>query len=901
METAAAKFLKTGHVDNVDPKDLAEHLRLAVHREVQRSTVSGLKMARRFEKRARLHRGVLLQAALRSVGWAFHVGNQYTRARDAYTEARRLARNDPLVRGRIDRILVDVYMYLGDNRKARKHARLSMATFDRLGNQAEREATRVNFANLLHRQDRHKEAWNHYRQARRFFEKSGDRLKLALCAYNEANTLVQLIDFPEALVRYGQARTIFDELGYELYANEANYGVAWLYMLQGEYHRALTLLSECRESYRRHRHPRGIVLCLLDMAEVYLNLNLNTDALNAARQAEKHARRLGIDYEAAKAAFFRAHAACAVGRPRECRQAVERSRAGFHKAGNTGFLAALGFLELVALADREPDSTQLKQVRSLFSRAQLPVWEAVCDLWMLRQTGEPGEVLKRLKRNPAVSSIPHLMADWQVALGDLDASRGELVQARMRWGRAADILDGLRVKLPPLDLRSAYLKGRNSPHERLIKARAGTDPAEAAAWSERYRTAGTWAPLPERDGTTGQRQRVRQSLVELAQLVAAHATRLDETSGRRDMQSSQRGRALSRLQQRVRENFASLDTQKAGGPYNVNRLQKKFKAASSDMAVIQFQEVDADLYAFVHEREKTRTHRFVEGCRHLRQFTGWWQILLSRSMLSGHSWSRAALEEERSFFRELGDWLWAPLGVPADRKRVLLLPEGRISNLPWAALAPDGEPLVDRHDLVLAPSLRHFLRASDTVVRTRRGEILVGRTEELKQVRRELHTFLDRVGKAVTIRDNCRRGDWPEDQPARFWHYTGHAHLRSDNSFYSYLKLTDGPLFAADFRLMSARVRLVTLAACRTGQQVYLPGEESSGLVRSLLEMGARSVIASHWAVDDRSTAVWMKEFYARFLNGKSVHDAAREATTMVRGKFPSAYHWAAFSVFGAF
>lgn len=112
--------------------------------------------------------------------------------------------------------------------------------------------------------------------------------------------------------------------------------------------------------------------------------------------------------------------------------------------------------------------------------------------------------------------------------------------------------------------------------------------------------------------------------------------------------------------------------------------------------------------------------------------------------------------------------------------------------------------------------------------------------------------------------------------------------------------MKDGPLFAADFRLMRNRVGLVTLAACRTGQQMYLPGEEATGLVRSLLEMGARSVIASYWAVVDSSTAHWMREFYGRYLEGLSLEESMRQAMTSVRKKYPSAYHWAAFSLYGA-
>jgi len=132
------------------------------------------------------------------------------------------------------------------------------------------------------------------------------------------------------------------------------------------------------------------------------------------------------------------------------------------------------------------------------------------------------------------------------------------------------------------------------------------------------------------------------------------------------------------------------------------------------------------------------------------------------------------------------------------------------------------------------------------------------------------------------------------------WHYTGHAEFRSDNPFFSSLQLDDGPLFAADLRLKNNRVGLVTLAACRTGLQSYLPGEESTGMVRSLIEMGARRVVASLWAVSDRSTAAWMSAFYDRYLEDYDIDAAYRKASLSVREKNPSAFDWAAFAVYGA-
>jgi CHAT domain-containing protein len=268
--------------------------------------------------------------------------------------------------------------------------------------------------------------------------------------------------------------------------------------------------------------------------------------------------------------------------------------------------------------------------------------------------------------------------------------------------------------------------------------------------------------------------------------------------------------------------------------------------------------------------------------------------------MSGANKTVANLKEERDFFSEIGSWLWAPLDIPQDRKQLLILPDGRISNLPWLAVIHEKEPLATKHELVLSPSLRHHLRAAKGEIRSRKIDVFVGEVSGLRHTRRELELLSSSTQPSISVYDPCRRQDWSRNGDAWIWHYTGHADFRNDNPFYSSLMLADGPMFAADFRLKRNAVGVVTLAACRTAGQSIVPGEESTGLVRSLLEMGARNVVASHWSVADESTSIWMKQFYQFLFDGHSVGESARLAALHTQEQYPSAYDWAAFSVFGS-
>ena len=94
--------------------------------------------------------------------------------------------------------------------------------------------------------------------------------------------------------------------------------------------------------------------------------------------------------------------------------------------------------------------------------------------------------------------------------------------------------------------------------------------------------------------------------------------------------------------------------------------------------------------------------------------------------------------------------------------------------------------------------------------------------------------------------------------------------------------------------------RLVTLSACRTYVGPQQLDDAPAALPTGFLLAGASAVLASLWAVDDRSTAELMVDFYGRLIGGERDQlvalTAARKA---LRAKYPDPLHWAAFLYIG--
>ena len=98
----------------------------------------------------------------------------------------------------------------------------------------------------------------------------------------------------------------------------------------------------------------------------------------------------------------------------------------------------------------------------------------------------------------------------------------------------------------------------------------------------------------------------------------------------------------------------------------------------------------------------------------------------------------------------------------------------------------------------------------------------------------------------------------------------------------------------------------VVLSACHSGLAPSWSGEGALGMRRAFLLAGARSVIASQWALDDEATVDWMRTLYEVRARGESSAAAAVQATcrrvlaARRRDREPThPFYWAAFTASG--
>ena len=96
------------------------------------------------------------------------------------------------------------------------------------------------------------------------------------------------------------------------------------------------------------------------------------------------------------------------------------------------------------------------------------------------------------------------------------------------------------------------------------------------------------------------------------------------------------------------------------------------------------------------------------------------------------------------------------------------------------------------------------------------------------------------------------------------------------------------------------RAKLVVLSCCHTGKG-KICAEGVVGIARAFLGAGARSVIASLWAIEDKATMEFMRNFYEHLIAGHSASKSLSQAMKLMResGEFNEVRQWAPFVLIG--
>jgi CHAT domain-containing protein len=486
----------------------------------------------------------------------------------------------------------------------------------------------------------------------------------------------------------------------------------------------------------------------------------------------------------------------------------------------------------------------------------------------------------------------------QLRAGALEAM-GRHREARLAYERAAACLERLRFRLRGDEIKIAFLKDKLSVYDNLFWLTL-TD-----ALPDRVKAAFRVAELAKSRSMAEQMRGPALADEEPAELLAL---RRDLDVVYQQIQREESGGRVPAQVAALRDQARRQEATLAGRLAGLNALRRANPAATADVwdadtlrswlpgdtQLLEFFVSRGTLFVFLADRTQVRVWPLAPA-RRIQEL-----VRILRFQLSPQGGSPAAVQ---GHLRHLHDELLAPVRPLLTGEHLAIVPHGILHGLPFAALHDGDGFLLDRYAISYAPSATLLRLTGQRPVGRGQGSLIAGVADEnAPEVAVEAQRLAERLPDArllagadatsARLRDHMRT--------ARIVHLAAHGYFQRENPLFSAIRLHDSWLTVFDLYRSHIVADLVTLSGCSTGVSEVVGADELVGLVRGLLQAGARSALVSLWDVHDGSTLRFMENFYDYWLSQKlDAAQALRRASLDLRMTYPDVYHWAAFSLIG--
>ncbi len=266
--------------------------------------------------------------------------------------------------------------------------------------------------------------------------------------------------------------------------------------------------------------------------------------------------------------------------------------------------------------------------------------------------------------------------------------------------------------------------------------------------------------------------------------------------------------------------------------------------------------------------------------------------------------------------QQIYKWLISPVEEQLARrgiKTLVFVLDGSLRNIPMAALYDGKQYLLEKYNIALSPGLQ-LMRSQS--VKSRRLQVIAAGLSEANQgfkalpaVKSEVTKISNNLSTKLLLNDKFTDSNLKsviKSTPFSVLHFATHGQF-SSKSEDTYIVTWNGKINVKQLdELLEARskpesvpVDLIVLSACQTAK-----GDNRAilGLAGVAVRSGARSTVATLWAVQDESTALFMVEFYKQLATPNISKAQALRNTqlTFLKDKdFLHPFYWAPFVLIG--
>ncbi|MBW4508698.1 MAG: CHAT domain-containing protein [Scytonematopsis contorta HA4267-MV1] len=266
--------------------------------------------------------------------------------------------------------------------------------------------------------------------------------------------------------------------------------------------------------------------------------------------------------------------------------------------------------------------------------------------------------------------------------------------------------------------------------------------------------------------------------------------------------------------------------------------------------------------------------------------------------------------------QQVYDWLIRPVEPQLAKSKIKTLAfvlDGSLRNLPMAALYDGKQYLIEKYSVALSPGLqlmqsRKLKGGNFQVITAGLSESRQG-FKALPAVKSEVKDIASKVSSKTLLNETFTSNNLKnliKSTPFSVLHLATHGQF-SSNSNDTFILTWDGRINVKELDEVlkkraeseSTPVELMVLSACQTAK-----GDNRAilGLAGVAVRSGARSTLATLWAVKDESTAQFMGEFYKQLRQPNITKaEALRQAQLQFikNGDLNHPFYWASFVLIG--
>jgi CHAT domain-containing protein len=816
--------------------------------------------------------------------------------------------------------------------------RVGLSTLETIDHASQVDLTPVNakaLSGLIHKNlgicyeliGNYDEALNAFSGAESLFREAGMNEESGALAMSRGSILLNVGRGMDALTSFQAAALIFASMDNRLRQARCLNNMGNAHLLLGNYSQSLETLREARRLLNMlDARPDQLILQGLT-ADAYLALNLYPEAAAEYQAANEGLKEMGMAYQRAWVLWGLGAALIAQSQWEAGEAAFSEAATLFQDAGNKQLLSGVLLEQTTMMVARNERGSAIEQARralQMVTKEEGPVQRVyallrLADL-VLPVVSLAEALLLEAEQIIVTLAIPQLRYRVHQRLGHLLLLQGRDQEAEPLLQAAVRQIEALRGNLTQEAVRVSFLRDKIAAYEDLAQlylARGDEDSLQKALRVTEQAKSHTLADLimgiVETRLATNAEPEENQRLQDLrAELNAIYNQALrGAQDGERAIpwqELNERAMALTNEISRLNLGLAGTwPSRVSARSLTLDPIQTQF---APNLTLLNYHTLADEVLVFVYRNGRLRVKRRLADAstvqKRLQELEMEWARFQAEDTFIHRHLKHLEKSTER-VLKHLYRLLVAPVAawLPASEQitpKLAIVPHGLLHEVPFQALFDGNRYLIDRFELVYAPSatlLSHYQQPKP--LRNDRAIVFGVSDQLIPHIVAETHAVAQHLPHANLCLDEQATLATFQGQALRcgILHLACHGLFRADNPMFSALQLHDGWLTAADVLALDLTDTLVTLSACESGRTDGRRGDEILGFTRAFLGAGARALVVSLWLVEDEASANLMARFYEQLVQGAGYAAALRTAQLALKEKHPHPYYWAPFILIG--